>query len=85
MYKNYSNFLFVDIEGCDLTAEDIKVLEHPYVAGVILFTRNYNDSIDGLERLKKLIKDIKSIKNKNLKISVDHEGGDVQLISLQHA
>tara|TARA_R110000868_G_scaffold162538_3_gene393924 strand:- start:20035 stop:20958 length:924 start_codon:yes stop_codon:yes gene_type:complete len=78
MNKIIENFLFVDIEGQKLTKEDKVILEHPYVVGVILFSRNYSDNENGIEQITKLIKDIKSIKNKNLKIAVDHEGGDVQ-------
>ena len=35
--------LMVDIAGTELTAEDIRVLSHPLVGSVILFSRNYRD------------------------------------------
>ena len=37
--------IIIDIEGYELTKEDIDLLKHPYIGGVILFTRNFN-SID---------------------------------------
>ena len=33
----------VDIAGTELTPEDIRVLKHPLVGSVILFSRNYRD------------------------------------------
>ncbi len=36
--------LMVDIAGTELTPEDIRVLTHPLVGSVILFTRNYRES-----------------------------------------
>src|ERR1700704_4212139 len=33
--------LMVDIAGTTLSAEDARVLSHPLVGGVVLFTRNY--------------------------------------------
>jgi len=67
--------LIVDIAGSALTAEDRDVLAHPAVAGVILFTRNYEapaqlrDLCDALHRLRR---------RAPLLVTVDHEGGRVQ-------
>ncbi len=64
----------LDIAGYELTAEDRQVLCHPKVGGVILFSRNYQN----LNQLENLIKDIKQLRDPQLIIAVDHEGGRVQ-------
>jgi len=64
----------LDVEGIELTPEDKTVLSHPAVGGVILFSRNYHNT----EQLASLIKSIRAIRQKNLLIAVDHEGGRVQ-------
>lgn len=65
--------LIIGIEGLSLCAQDAKRLEHNQVAGVILFTRNYESP----EQLKALTAAIRK-KRSDLFISVDHEGGSVQ-------
>jgi len=35
--------LMVDIAGTELCAEDVRVLTHPMVGSVLLFTRNYRN------------------------------------------
>lgn len=61
-----------------LKASEQKLIAHPNVGGVILFTRNYISK----EQLTKLTSHIKSIAKKankdNFFICVDHEGGSVQ-------
>ena len=66
--------IIIDIEGCELTKEDIDLLKHPYIGGVILFTRNFNS----IDQIRDLIKDIKSLRSPSLVIYVDQEGGRVQ-------
>ena len=63
----------VDVDGLELTAEDKEFLSHPAVAGVILFTRNY----ESCEQLRALTHAIHQL-NPNLMITVDQEGGRVQ-------
>lgn len=65
--------LFIGISGLKLTEEEKRWLAHRDVAGVILFSRNYQDKT----QLKALTAEIRSI-DQNLLISVDHEGGRVQ-------
>lgn len=66
--------LILDFAGTCLTAEDRELLAHPAVAGVILFTRNYENP----EQLAKLTADIKDTAKRDILITVDHEGGRVQ-------
>ncbi|NKC12318.1 MAG: beta-N-acetylhexosaminidase [Gammaproteobacteria bacterium] len=66
-------FLFADVDGFVLDAEDRDVLAHPYVAGVTLFARNYHC----VEQLRALTRSIHAVKP-DLLIAVDHEGGRVQ-------
>jgi beta-N-acetylhexosaminidase len=62
-----------DIAGLTLSAEDEVFLKQPEIAGLILFTRNYQDP----EQLKSLCRSIKELRS-DLIISVDQEGGRVQ-------
>lgn len=66
--------LMVDLDGLELTAEDRRVLKHPLVGAVILFSRNF-DRVDQLERL---VREIRSLRRPPLLVTVDQEGGRVQ-------
>jgi beta-N-acetylhexosaminidase len=68
-----SNFIVMDIDGITLPAEERELLEHPSVAGVILFSRNF----ESVEQLKALTAEIRRCKP-SLLIFVDQEGGRVQ-------
>ncbi|OGT46186.1 MAG: beta-N-acetylhexosaminidase [Gammaproteobacteria bacterium RIFCSPHIGHO2_12_FULL_41_20] len=63
----------LDLQGYALTAEEHELLDHPFVGGVILFSRNYVSR----EQLIDLCRAIKNRK-KPLLIAVDQEGGRVQ-------
>lgn len=66
--------VMLDIAGTQLSAEEIEVLRHPLVGGVILFTRNYESP----EQLDTLTQSIHAVRSPPLLITVDHEGGRVQ-------
>lgn len=74
-----SGRLIVSLEGKQLSDKEKKIVCHPMTAGIILFTKNYEDK----KQLKALIADIQSSARANGKaqtvpIFVDHEGGRVQ-------
>jgi beta-N-acetylhexosaminidase len=66
--------LMVDIAGTELTSDDVRVLSHPLVGSVILFTRNYRD----VAQVTALCESIRALRSPHLLISVDHEGGRIQ-------
>jgi len=66
--------LFIDIEGVELDAEDREILQHPLVGGVIYFTRNFESS----EQIAELTRNIKALRQPELLVAIDHEGGRVQ-------
>ena len=66
--------VMLDVVGTELTADDIRRLQHPLVGGVILFARNF----DNCEQLKALTASIHAVRQPPLLIAVDHEGGRVQ-------
>lgn len=66
--------LLIDVQDTSLTNDDVLLLQNPLVAGVILFSRNYQSP----QQLTELIKQIRAATADRLLISVDHEGGRVQ-------
>ena len=54
--------LIIDIDGIELSDEDIEILHHPYIGGVILFARNFSS----VDQIVSLIKNIKSIRSPSL-------------------
>ncbi len=66
--------IMLDVVGTELTADDIRRLQHPLVGGVILFKRNYENNA----QLKALTASIHAVRQPPLLIAVDHEGGRVQ-------
>jgi beta-N-acetylhexosaminidase len=64
----------LDVVGTELTADDVRRLQHPLVGGVILFKRNFINN----SQLKALTASIHEVRTPPLLIAVDHEGGRVQ-------
>ncbi len=67
------NWLLMDCGGVTLTAEEKEIIQHPSVAGVILFSRNYESP----SQLSALTSSLRKLKDP-LIIAVDQEGGRVQ-------
>ncbi|MCK3654417.1 beta-N-acetylhexosaminidase [Pasteurellaceae bacterium Macca] len=66
--------LLIDLIGKELTIEEQELLEHPLVSGLILFTRNFENT----QQIQRLIQSIRQRVKKPLLITVDQEGGRVQ-------
>lgn len=66
--------LMVDLVGPRLSPAEAERLCHPLVGGVILFRRNYEDR----EQVAGLVASIRALREPDLLIAVDHEGGRVQ-------
>jgi beta-N-acetylhexosaminidase len=66
--------LMVDIAGTELSADDVRVLAHPMVGSVLLFTRNYSNP----RQVAALTAAIRALRTPHLLVAVDHEGGRVQ-------
>ena len=68
----------LDPTGLTLTEDDRKRLLHPAAGGVILFAHNYESP----EQLLALTDEISRLREPELPICVDHEGGRVQRFTL---
>ena len=65
--------VMLDVVGVNLSADDLRRIQHPLTGGVILFTRNYQDRA----QLCALTAAIHAARP-GILIAVDHEGGRVQ-------
>ncbi|MCQ4143108.1 beta-N-acetylhexosaminidase [Vogesella sp. AC12] len=66
--------VMIDVAAFTLTAAERERLCHPLVGGVILFRRNFQN----IEQLQALTAEIRALREPQLLIAVDHEGGRVQ-------
>lgn len=66
--------VMIDVDGFELSDDDRILLKNPLVGGVILFTRNF----DTPQQVQQLIEEVKSLRDPQLLIAIDHEGGRVQ-------
>ena len=66
--------VMIGVLGLELSTEERELLQHPQVAGVILFSRNYRSP----EQLSALVAAIRSLRQPSILVGVDHEGGRVQ-------
>jgi beta-N-acetylhexosaminidase len=64
----------LDLEGTELSQEDVELLRHPAVGGVILFARNFESP----GHWSALTRAIAAADDRRLLIAVDQEGGRVQ-------
>lgn len=73
MIQDTALYMF-GIQGKTLNAQEIEWLNHPLSAGVILFTRNY----DNPAQIRALVRSLRETAAHEILIAVDHEGGRVQ-------
>jgi len=66
--------IILDLVGPKLQPDERELLQHPLVAGVILFARNYESP----QQITQLCHDIRASRKTPLLITVDQEGGRVQ-------
>ncbi len=66
--------LMIDFEGADLREGEARLLRHPAIGGVILFTRNY----DSPAQVRRLVAAIRAAAAREILIAIDQEGGRVQ-------
>jgi beta-N-acetylhexosaminidase len=66
--------VMLDLSGLELAVAEKEMLRHPLAGGVILFARNFEST----RQLAALTGEIRALREPELLIAVDHEGGRVQ-------
>lgn len=72
--KDHIGTLIVDLQSTVASPDELELIQHPLVGGIILFARNY----DTRDQLTRLCQQIRSARANPLLIMVDQEGGRVQ-------
>lgn len=67
--------LMLDLQGTQLSEQDIRRISHPAAGGVILFSRN----IESVPQVRELIRSVREVRPQ-LIMAIDQEGGRVQRI-----
>ena len=66
--------IMLDVEGLTLTQHEQEKINHPNTGAIILFSRNYQNP----EQVTELINSIRAVRDGDILIAVDQEGGRVQ-------
>jgi beta-N-acetylhexosaminidase len=66
--------VMLDVAGLHVTDEEKERLRHPQVGGLILFARNFESPA----QLRALTAEVRGLREPQLLVAVDHEGGRVQ-------
>jgi len=66
--------LMIDLKGVAIEPDERDLLLNPLVGGVILFSRNFEDTA----QLVRLTAELRALRSPALVVAVDHEGGRVQ-------
>ena len=66
--------VMLDVAGLELTAHEQEIIKHPNTGAVILFSRNYQAP----EQVTELVASIRNVRQGDILIAVDQEGGRVQ-------
>lgn len=66
--------VMLDLRGTCIEADELMLLRHPATGGVILFSRNF----ESMSQLAALVRQIHDLREPQLLVAVDHEGGRVQ-------
>jgi len=66
--------LMIDIAGFRLSQDEMSLIRHPLIGGVILFARNFQSSA----QVHELVTAIRFLRKEPILIAVDYEGGRVQ-------
>ncbi|MDH3326176.1 MAG: beta-N-acetylhexosaminidase [Gammaproteobacteria bacterium] len=72
--KNHVGPVMIDLQGTEITQEEIELINHPLVGGIIYFARNFESA----EQITALTKTIHENTEQTILTCVDQEGGRVQ-------